>query len=167
MDNNETNNVALAYDEDEDTLMDRYLTFRIGDEDYAIEIRSVTEIIGIQKITEIPNIPNYIKGVINLRGQIIPILSVRLRFGMPEIPFNDRTCIVVIKIRGNDIGIIVDSVAEVMSIPAESITDAPVTNKGSHGKYIYGLGQVGAEVKIIIDIFKLLFDERNNINRKQ
>jgi len=139
----------------EDTQKGKFLTFCLGNEFYGIEIKYVTEIIGVQPITEIPEMPEYIKGIINLRGKIIPVMDVRLRFRKPYREYNDRTCIVVIDIREVSIGLIVDSVSEVISIPDEEIVAPPnVTKEGN--RYIKGIGKVGSEVKLLLDSDKLL-----------
>ncbi len=148
-----------SYYDDEDTLRDRYLTFILGSESYAFEIKYVTEIIGIQKVTEVPNIKEYIKGIINLRGIIVPIVDVRKRFGMEQIEYDDRACIIVVKINNTNIGLIVDEVAEVLSIPEDSISPPPLTNKGSHSRFINGMGKVEMNVKIVLNIHKLLYDD--------
>ncbi|TAE28254.1 MAG: purine-binding chemotaxis protein CheW [Candidatus Kapaibacterium sp.] len=145
-------------DLDEDTQKDRYLTFRIQAEEYGIEILHVTEIIGVQKITEVPDTPDYLKGVINLRGKIIPVMDVRNRFGMEEIPYGDRTCTIVVDVGGTSIGLIVDEVLEVANIPAENVSTPPRTNKGSSGRYIQGMGKIGDSVKILLNIEYLLND---------
>jgi purine-binding chemotaxis protein CheW len=144
---------------DEDTQKDRYLTFRIAAEEYGIEIRHVTEIIGVQKITEVPDTPQYLKGVINLRGKIIPVVDVRTRFGMVEIPYTDRTCTIVVDVAGTSIGLIVDEVLEVVNIPEENVSEPPKTTKGSSGRYIQGMGKIGDSVKIILHIEHLLNDD--------
>lgn len=148
----------------ENTLQDRYLTFRIGNEQYAFEIEYVTEIIGIQNITPVPNIKPFIKGIINLRGIIYPVVCVRKRFNIPEIPYNDRTCIIIVNVNQSGIGLIVDEVAEVLKILPENISPPPQTNKGSHSKFIKGMGRVGDNIKIILDIHKLLFEIEEQIN---
>jgi len=139
----------------EDTQKGKFLTFCLGNEFYGIEIKYVTEIIGVQPITEIPEMPTYIKGIINLRGKIIPVMDVRLRFRKPFREYNDRTCIVVIDIREVSIGLIVDSVSEVISIPDEEIVNPPNMAKEGN-KYIKGIGKVGSEVKLLLDSDKLL-----------
>lgn len=144
---------------EEDTLKDRYLSFIIGDEDYGIEIKYVTEIVGIQKITDVPNIKNYIKGIINLRGIIIPVVEVRTRFGIDTIEYNDRTCIIVVNVKSVAIGLIVDEVSEVLNIPVANIDPPPQTNKGTQSKFIRGIGKIGNQVKIILDIYKLLYED--------
>jgi len=142
-------------DQIEDTQKGKFLTFCMGNEFYGIEIKYVTEIIGLQPITEIPAMPEYIKGIINLRGKIIPVMDVRLRFKKPFREYNDRTCIVVINIREVSIGLIVDSVSEVIAISDEEIVAPPnVTKEGN--KYIKGVGKVGNDVKLLLDSDKLL-----------
>ncbi len=143
--------------ENEDTQEGKFLTFSLGEEEYGIEIRNVTEIIGIQNITELPDTPAYVKGVINLRGKVIPVIDVRLRFNIEELEYNDRTCIVVVNINNMSVGLIVDTVSEVMDIPGENIEPAPKVNNKSGSMYIKGLGKVGDEVKILLDTQKLLF----------
>ncbi|NLL04992.1 MAG: purine-binding chemotaxis protein CheW [Clostridiaceae bacterium] len=110
---------------EEDTQKDRYLTFVLGEEEYGIAIGYVTEIIGLQSITEIPELPHYVKGIINLRGKIIPVMDVRLRFNKEAKEYNDRTCTIVIEVRDITVGLIVDAVAEVASITSENIVPPP------------------------------------------
>lgn len=152
-------------DFEEDTLKGRFLTFAIGNESYGIEVRYVTEIVGIQKITEIPELPEYVKGIINLRGKIIPVMDVRLRFKKEPKEYNDRTCVIVIDIKDMSIGLIVDTVSEVITIPEEDIVVPPEMNRGFNNRYIKDIGKVGNDVKLLIDCEKLLSeDELTNIN---
>lgn len=144
--------------QEEDTLKGRYLTFSLGGESYGIEIRYVTEIIGIQPITEVPELPPYIRGIINLRGKIIPVMDVRLRFKKPFLAYNDRTCVVVVDIGSICIGLIVDSVSEVLSIPDGEIVAPPEIGKGTN-RYIQGIGKTNNEVKLLLDCDKLLLEE--------
>ena len=144
---------------EEDTQEGKYLTFRIGKEEYGIEIRYVTEIIGIQKITDLPDTPDFVKGVINLRGKVIPVIDVRLRFSLEERDYDERTCIIVVNINGTSVGLIVDSVSEVLDIPAGDIELPPKVNKGAGSRYIQGLGKVGESVKILLNIHRLLFED--------
>jgi len=141
---------------EEDTQKDRFLTFLLGNECYGIEIKYVTEIIGIQVITEIPELPEYVKGIINLRGKIIPVIDVRVRFKKESKQYNDRTCVIVVDIKDLSIGLIVDSVAEVITIPEQDIVDPPQMNKGSNNRYIKKIGKVGNAVKLLLDCDKLL-----------
>lgn len=144
---------------EEDTQKDRYLTFRVGAEEYGIEIRHITEIIGVQKITEVPDTPPYLKGVINLRGKIIPVVDVRLRFGMEELTHSERTCIVVVDVGDTSVGLIVDEVLEVVNIAEEHVSEPPRTNKGSNGRYIQGMGRLGDDVKILLNIERFLSED--------
>lgn len=143
----------------EDTLKGKFLTFFIGQEEYAIEIKYVTEIIGgIQIITEVPEVPDYIKGIINLRGKIIPVMDVNIRFKKEPKPYDDRTCITVIDIDDLSVGLIVDNVAEVLYIPDEDIVPPPDVKAGFNNRYIKGIGKVGNTVKLILDC-KILLGE--------
>lgn len=142
----------------EDTQEGLYLTFLIGEEVFGIGIEYVKEIIGIQPITKIPDFPDHIKGVINLRGKIIPVMDVRLRFKKPEQPYDTRTCIIVVDIFNNSIGLIVDRVAEVIAIPEGDIAAPPEINRQA-SSYIKGFGKVGGEIKLLLDCSVLLGDE--------
>ncbi len=144
---------------EEDTQKGRFLTFLIGKETYGIEIRFVTEIIGIQTITEIPELPEYVKGIINLRGKIIPVMDVRLRFKKEPREYNDRTCVIVVDINDISIGLIVDSVSEVLTIPDQDIVEPPQINGGTGNRYIKNIGKVGNNVKLLLDCEKLLTEE--------
>lgn len=143
---------------EEDTQKGRFLTFVLGNESYGIEIKFVTEIIGIQPVTEVPELPEYIRGIINLRGKIIPVMDVRLRFKKPFREYNDRTCIIVIDIQAVSIGLIVDNVSEVVTIPESGIVPPPEINKGG-SRYIKGIGKVGNEVKLLLDCNQMLNEE--------
>ncbi|SHO53275.1 chemotaxis protein CheW [Anaerocolumna xylanovorans] len=145
-------------EEEEDTQKDRYLTFQIGSEVYGIEIKYVTEIIGIQPVTEIPELPAYMKGIINLRGKIIPVMDIRLRFKKAPREYNDRTCVIVIDINALSIGLIVDSVAEVLTIPEEDIVSPPDVKSGGN-RFMKGIGKAGNEVKLILDCEHLLNEQ--------
>jgi purine-binding chemotaxis protein CheW len=139
--------------EAEDTQKDKFLTFRLVNEDYGISIRQVTEIIGIQTITEVPDMPAFIKGVINLRGKVIPVMDVRARFGLPEREYDGRTCVVVVDVGGKTMGLIVDHVNEVLDIPAGHVEKPPVSHAGGgSGRYVQGIGKIGDKVKIILDV---------------
>lgn len=143
----------------EDTQEGKFLTFILGNEEYGIEIRHVTEIIGIQSITDLPDTPSFVKGVINLRGKVIPLIDVRLRFNFDEKEYDDRTCIIVVNIENMSVGLIVDTVSEVMEIPEGDIEPPPKVNNKAGSRYIKGLGKVGEEVKILLDTHKLLFGD--------
>jgi purine-binding chemotaxis protein CheW len=144
---------------EEDTQHGRFLTFALGDEAFGLEIGNVTEIVGIQPITQIPEVPHYVKGVINLRGKIIPVIDVRLRFGRPAAEYDDRTCIVVVDIQDVCVGLIVDSVSEVITIDDANIVPPPDYKTGAHTRYIKAIGKVGNDVKLLLDCEKLFREE--------
>ena len=144
----------------ENTQHGRYLTFNVGEEVFGIEIEYVTEIIGMQPITKIPEIASYIKGIINLRGKIIPVIDVRLKFKKEAIAYNDRTCIIVIDTQEIIVGLIVDKVSEVMTINDEDISPPPNNKTGIRNRYIQGIGKIDGEVKLLLNC-KKLFDEED------
>lgn len=151
----------LLDDEDnEDTQANKYLFFRIDRESYGIGIRYVIEIIELQAISIVPDMPLYVKGVINLRGKVIPIVDLRLRFGMEERIYDDRTCIIVTEVDGILLGCVVDTVEEVMEIPERNIEPPPKFKTVSgRDQYISGMGKVNEAIKILIDIEKIVRDE--------
>ncbi len=144
--------------EQEETQQDQYLTFQIGKEEYGIEIKYVTQILGMQDITKLPNQTHYIQGVINLRGKVVPVIDVRLRFDLEEREYNERTCIIVVDINSIDVGLIVDLVQEVINIPDSNIELPPQIASDTKNQFIQGLGKVDEKVKIILDAQKLLFE---------
>lgn len=153
---------------EEDTQYGRYLTFNLGDEVFGIEIEYVIEIIGVQPITKIPEVADYIKGIINLRGKIIPVIDMRLKFKKDEIVYNDRTCIVVVDIQEIVVGLIVDSVSEVLVIDDEDIAPPPNSKTGISNRYIKGIGKVEDEVKLLLDCKKIFEeDEPKNIGEME
>ena len=144
---------------EEDTQHGRFLTFTLEDEVYGIEIKYVTEIIGIQSITKVPEVPDYVKGIINLRGKIIPVIDVRLKFGKQPMEYDDRTCIVVIDITEVSVGLIVDNVDEVLTIDDQDIAAPPANKTGFENKYIKGIGKAGERVQLLLDCERLLKNE--------
>ncbi|MDP4144050.1 MAG: chemotaxis protein CheW [Bacillota bacterium] len=140
----------------EDTQKGKYLIFSLGSEEYGIEIKYVTEIIGMQKIAEIPDAPQYVKGVINLRGVIIPVIDARLRFNKEIRDYDNRTCIIVIEVKNMSVGLIIDRVIEVSDIAEKNISEPPSISKTSSNGYIKGIGKIGDSVKLLIDCIKLL-----------
>jgi purine-binding chemotaxis protein CheW len=138
----------------------KYLTFILAGEEYGIGILKVKEIIGVMAITTVPQTPAYMKGVINLRGKVIPIVDLRVKFGMEAIDYTEKTCIIVVEITSNSqkvmIGILVDSVSEVLNIKGGDIEDTP--NFGSHlnTNYILGMAKTGGRVKILLEIDRVL-----------
>ena len=151
--------IETLAEENEDTLRNMYLTFRLGNEDYGIEIRYVTEIVGMQKITEVPDMPLFVKGVVNLRGQVIPVLDMRLRFNMEPRDYDERTCIIVVNINSSQVGLVVDTVNEVRNINDDQISPPPRTAGASSAQYIQGMGKVGEEVIILLEGQRLLFEQ--------
>jgi purine-binding chemotaxis protein CheW len=147
-------------DEDETAQENKYLTFSISQEVYGIDIGDVTEIIEIQKITEVPDMPKYVKGVINLRGRVIPIIDLRLRFNMEERKHDDRTCIIIVTVKGALIGFIVDTVLEVVAIPEKEVSEPPQFKSSNlRENYVIGIGKVGDHVKILLDAEKIVHQE--------
>lgn len=152
-------NQADFLEEQEDTQHGRFLTFALGEEVFGIEIKYVTEIIGVQPITRLPEVPAFIKGIINLRGKIIPVIDVRLKFKKPEVPYDDRTCVIVVETQEVLVGLIVDNVAEVITIGDEEIVPPPDYGADTNNKYIQGIGKVGNEVKLLLNTERLFREE--------
>lgn len=138
----------------------KYLTFTLADEEYGIGILKVKEIIGMMPVTSVPRTPQYVKGVINLRGKVIPVVDLRLKFDMDAIEYNDRTCIIVVEIEGQSgtflIGNVVDSVSEVLSIKGDDIEDTPKFGTNLNTEYILGMAKMEGGVKILLDIDRVL-----------
>lgn len=138
----------------------KYLTFTLAGEDYGVVIFKVKEIIGMMTVTSVPQTPAWVKGVINLRGKVIPVTDLRLKFGMDAMDYTDRTCIIVMEIMTADnpllMGIVVDSVSEVLSIRGADIEDAPDFGSRLETEYIMGMAKTGGGVKILLDIDKVL-----------
>jgi purine-binding chemotaxis protein CheW len=142
--------------EEEDMQRGRYLTFSLDGNVYGLPIRFVTEIIGIQEPTKVPETPDYVKGVINLRGRIIPLIDMRLKFGREEIPYSDRTCVVVIDADGVAVGLVVDKVNDVLTILDGQIATPPAGVFGYENRYFEGVSKVGDRVLLLLDAEKLL-----------
>jgi len=138
----------------------KYLTFTLDKEEYGIGILKIKEIIGMMPITSVPQTPDFVKGVINLRGQVIPVIDLRLRFGMKEIGYTERTCIIVVEIKQESgkiiIGIVVDSVSEVLNIKGEEIEPTPTFGTRLNTEYILGMAKISGGVKILLDIDRVL-----------
>ncbi len=141
----------------------KYLTFTLDNEEYGISILKIKEIIGMMSITTVPQTPEFVKGVINLRGKVIPVMDLRLRFGMDGIDYTERTCIIVVEITGQAgtvmIGIVVDSVSEVLNIKGEEIEDTPTFGTKLNTEYILGMAKMEGAVKILLDIDRVLSQE--------
>ena len=138
----------------------KYLTFALGEEEYGLEILKVREIIGYVDVTRIPQTPDYVQGVINLRGQVIPVVDLRAKFGMETVERTEATCIIVVEIsRAEDTistGVIVDRVQEVLDISGEQIETAPEFGSSVDTDFILGMGKIGESVKILLDIDQVL-----------
>ena len=141
----------------------KYLTFSLAEEEYGIGILKIKEIIGMMPITTVPRTPEFVKGVINLRGKVIPVMDLRLRFGMEEIDYTERTCIVVVEIEGASgtvmIGVVVDSVSEVLNIKGEDVEETPTFGTKMNTEYILGMAKMEGGVKILLDIDRVLSED--------
>jgi len=141
----------------------KYLTFTLEKEEYGIGILKVKEIIGMMPVTSVPRTPDFVKGVINLRGKVIPVIDLRLKFTMGEIPYTDRTCIIVVEIDSDSttvlIGIVVDAVSEVLNVRGEDIEETPTFGTSLNTDYILGMAKMEGGVKILLDIDKVLSQE--------
>ena len=156
----EPNNLSQTENE---SLTGRYLTFKIDEVDYGIEISYVTEIImeiiEMYPITDVPEVPAYIKGIINLRGKIVPVMDVRTRFSRPIIPYDDRTCVIVVDAENTSIGLIVDTVCGVLDIGNEQITEPAEKQAGYGNRYIRGIGKTPEGIKMLLDLESLVGDK--------
>lgn len=133
----------------------KYLTFFLAGEEYGLEILKVSEIIGMQPITRVPRMPEFVRGVINLRGKVIPITDLRAKFRM-EHDGSEDSCIIVVQMRGIQTGVVVDRVSEVVAIAEADIEDAPSFGAGIHTEFLLGIGKTGGRVKLLLDIDKVL-----------
>ncbi len=149
--------------ENEDAQSGKYLEFQIGKEAYGIPIRFVTEIINMQAVSSLPEAPDYLKGIINLRGRIILVIDMRCRLNKKDMDYTDRTCIVVVEAENLNAGLIVDSVTEVLGIEDKDIAPAPQIKIAGGNGYLSGIGKVNGEVKLLLDCDKLFSDEESKI----
>jgi len=143
-----------------DARAGKYLIFRLAAEEFGIRVLSVREIMGVQDITAVPRTPNYVKGVINLRGKVIPVVDLRLKFGLPEVEYTPRTCIVVVQVGAGagsmPMGIVVDGVVEVLNVAAADIVDTPDFGREATTSYLLGMAKNKGRVKILLDIDQVL-----------
>ena len=141
-------------------LAGKYLTFRLAEEEYGLEILKVQEIIQMQAVTRVPRTPDYVRGVINLRGKVIPVIDLRKKFSLEATQDTEKTCIIVVQIASGDshvvMGIIIDEVKEVLDIRAENIEDTPSFGSSIDTEFILGMGKIGTSVKILLDIDKVM-----------
>ncbi len=149
----------------------KYLTFSLADEEYGVEITKIKEILGMMPITTVPQTPDFVKGVINLRGKVITVVDLRLRFGMDAVDYTERTCIIVVELAGQAgnilMGVVVDTVSEVLSVKAEDIEDTPAFGTKLDTDYIRGMAKIEAGVKIMLDIDKVLSQEELGLSGKE
>lgn len=143
-----------------DVRAGKYLTFQLANEEFGIRVLKVREIIGVQEITTVPQTPIHIKGVINLRGKVVPVIDLRLKFGLPSCEYTQRTCIIVTQVQGESgpilMGIVVDGVSEVLNLAGSEIEDTPDFGEDIGSQYLLGMAKVKGKVKILLDIDKVL-----------
>jgi purine-binding chemotaxis protein CheW len=141
-------------------LAGKYLTFRLAEEEYGLEILKVQEIIQMQAVTKVPRTPDYVRGVINLRGKVIPVIDLRKKFGLAAVADTEKTCIIVVQLTQGSgklvMGIIIDEVKEVLDIKAENIEETPSFGSSINTEFILGMGKIGHSVKILLDIDKVM-----------
>jgi len=152
-----------------DARAGKYLTFQLGNEEFGVRVLKVREIMGLQEITAVPQTPVHVKGVINLRGKVIPVIDLRLKFGLPNAEYTQRTCIIVTQVQGGSglllMGIIVDGVSEVLNLSAAEIEDTPDFGEDVSGEYLLGMAKVKGKVKILLDIDRVLStQDLHNLN---
>lgn len=151
-----------------DIRQGKYMTFQVGQDVYGIELKYVNEILQVQPITPIPEVEPFIKGLINLRGKIIPVIDVAARFCKDAFEYNDRTCVIVIEVKNIEVGLIIENIAEVVSIKEEDILPPPVINHANvQSKFIRGIGKIDGDVKLLLDPIKLLSDDALDFIDKQ
>ncbi|MFA5256873.1 MAG: chemotaxis protein CheW [Opitutales bacterium] len=146
----------------------KFLTFKLGEESYGVAVLKIREIIRMQKITPVPQMPPHVKGVINLRGKVIPVIDMRIKFGIGDESMTERTCIVVVQIEAREsvmtsVGLIVDAVEEVMNITEEEVEETPDLGGQFDGEFILGIAKIKGEVKTLLDIDQVIMAERLNI----
>lgn len=145
-----------VYDEDGENLEDTYLTFRIDEEEYALPVSHVTEIIRLQRISQVPDMPDSFRGVLNLRGKVIPVMDVRSRFKLPVRDYDDRTVVVVLEVGPSAVGLVVDAVSEVVELPPSCIDPAPPTSGRNGTSAVCGMAKRADEVSILLDVERLM-----------
>jgi purine-binding chemotaxis protein CheW len=152
-----------------DVRAGKYLTFELANEEFGIRVLKVREIMGLQDITAVPQTPVHVKGVINLRGKVVPVIDLRLKFGLAPAEYTQRTCIIVTQVQGGSglllMGIIVDGVSEVLNLSAAEIEDTPDFGEDVSGEYLLGMAKVKGKVKILLDIDRVLStQDLHNLN---
>ena len=155
-----TATIEEEIDEDsQDTMEDLYIIFFIDGREYGIEIRYLIEIIAFQPVTFVPNLPKYVKGVLNLRGKIIPVLDARTRFGMPSIDYTENTCILILNFNNLSASLIVDGVKEVLRITKDNIEPSPGFEEANVGRFVDSIGKSGDTLKILINVEKFIHEK--------
>lgn len=152
-----------------DARAGKYLTFRVAEEEFGIRVLKVREIMGLQEITAVPQTPAHMKGVINLRGKVVPVIDLRLKFDLPAAEYSQRTCIIVTQVESESatvlVGIIVDGVSEVLNLTGSEIEDTPDFGDAMSGQYLLGMAKAKGKVKILLDIDKVLsLQDLHNLN---
>ena len=147
--------VAQRNDIISDEMQNMYLNFYVSEGVYGVEIRYVLQIIGLPEINAMPEMPMFMKGFINLRGSVIPVVSMRERFGQVEEPYNERTCVVIVQVGEREIGLIVDAIKETITIEPDKISPQPSTSQGENNAYIIGIAQLETGVSILLDVQKM------------
>ena len=142
--------------EEEGNTENTYLTFAVAGEEYAIHVSHVTEIVRLQKIFPVPDVPRFVRGVINLRGKVIPLIDVRARFGLNEAPYTDRTLVVVIEVNGLPTGLIVDGVRDVTEFLPQDVTEAPISSRHGAQSLISRMGRRSERLSLILDVPALI-----------
>ncbi len=140
----------------------RYLTFFLTNEEYGIDIEKVCEIIEILHITSVPYSPDYLKGVINLRGKVVPIIDLRLKFGLPEFEATEKSCIIVVDFDSELVGLLVDEVSEVINMSKDQFEESAFMGQKVDERFIKGVGKVNGKIKILLDIRNLLAHDEND-----
>ena len=155
----------VQFEDVSDSMKGRYLTFALGDEVFGISISFVKEIIGMQPINPIPEAPEHIKGIINLRGKVFPVIDMRLKFKKSPEPYTDRTCIIVIDTLENSVGLIVDRVAEVLTLKDEDIAPPPAAWTGPARRYLSGVGKRGDHIILLLNCEQLFTEDEITIQQ--
>lgn len=147
----------------QDAMHGKYLVFFLDEQEFAIEIKYVVDIINIQPITRMPNVPDFVKGLTNLRGKVIPIIDVRLRFGKAPQEYNDRTCIIVVEMHDSQVGLVIDQVSEVYTFNDDQIAPPPAFNTAPEARFVQGIGKAANGIKLILDC-KMVLDDNYDAN---
>lgn len=149
---------ALNTKNDKENEVTKLMTFLIGNQVYGIEIPYVVEIIGVPHITAVPSVPYYIKGIINVRSKVVPVVNLRARFGKEEIPYNERTCTIIVTMDDTQVGIIVDEVLDVLPVYEKNIAQSPERKDVNSNKFIKYLLELSDGIKLVLDVNKLIYD---------